>query len=370
LKYLKLLSRKLFLFWHETEIPNNFSLYAAEDYSPMLRRIPFTFGMLAPLGFAFWLTVRRRRELALVNLYGLAYLLATLIFFAASEYRLPLLLILLPMTAAGLQTLWQSLRARQFRSAVSLAAVSVLLAVPVNMPTKFTTELQLPYMDYFNLGSVLQKQKRFEESISPLQRCLLLKPDYTEGHKLLGDSYHVLGLRDEAAVEFQRAGLDSRTELNMLDAENMFRQAQGLAAQGRSQEALNLYQQGLAIHPEPPSYVYFNMAYLALTSADTVQCEHYLQQAAEVDPQEPRVPFLSGLIAESRHQWPEAAQKFNMALNLQPGFSLARAHAALAVLRSGDKTEAGRLIEPLLGKSYDDQALEVVVKQVAGEVGY
>jgi tetratricopeptide (TPR) repeat protein len=179
-----------------------------------------------------------------------------------------------------------------------------------------------------------------------------------------------LGLREQASEEFRRAGLDSRTELNMLDAENMFNQAQGLAGQGRSKEAMNLYLQGLAIHPEPPPYVYFNIAYLALTSADTVQCEHYLQQAAEADPQEARVPFLSGLIAESRSLWPEAAEKFRLALDLQPGFLLARAHAALAVLRSGDKAEAGRLIEPLLGKKYEDQALNVVVDQVAGEVGF
>jgi tetratricopeptide (TPR) repeat protein len=370
MKYFELLLRKLFLFFHETEIPNNYSIYAAESYSRFLRRIPFTFGLLAPLGIAFWLYAARRPEMTLVHVYGLAYLSATLLFFAASEYRLPLMLILLPMTAAGLQAIRAWMQSKLKSKAVTLAVLGIVIALPVNMPTQFTGKLQSPYMDYFNMGSVLQKQGRFDESVAMLQRALVLQPNFPEGHRLLGDSYHVLGMREPAVEEFRRAGMDPQRELNIRDAEGLFDQAQALAKQGQSRPAMDLYMQGLAIHHEPPGYVYFNIAYLALTIGDTLQSEHYLHEAGAADPLEPRVPFLSGLIDESRSNWPQAGDKFLQALALQSTFHLARAHAALAMLRQGNIAQAERLLEPLVQGQIRDPALKEVVDLVMEEVGY
>jgi tetratricopeptide (TPR) repeat protein len=370
LDYLELLSRKLFLFFHSTEIPNNFSIYAAQNESQWLRIIPLTFGLLAPIGFAFWLLRVRHSGMAVADVYGLSYLLATLIFFAASEYRLPLLLILLPMTAAGIQSFWQWVKSKKTASSLQIAALALLIAVPLNMPTRFTRELQQPYMDYFNLGSVLQKQGRIPESVTMLQRAIVLKPDFAEGHRLLGDSYHLLGIREPAAEEFRRAGADPDRELSIRDAERTFDQAQLMTQDGKYRQALELYLQGLSMYPEPPGFVYFNIAYLSLMTGDTLQAEHYIKETVDADPQEARAPFLSGLIAENRGLWTQAAESFKLALGIKPSFDLARAHAALACLRLGNISEAGRLIEPLLGTDIEDPALEAVVEVVAAEVGF
>jgi len=76
------------------------------------------------------------------------------------------------------------------------------------MPTRFTSSLASPRMDFFNLGSVLQKQNRHQEAIGLFKHTLTLDPAFTEAHIALADSYSALGLRDAAAEEFRRAGLN------------------------------------------------------------------------------------------------------------------------------------------------------------------
>ena len=207
-RYFQLITKKFFLFFHRTEIPNNLSIYAVQDFSPILRLVPLSFGLIAPIGIAFWLLHCRRPGSGIIHVYGLSYLLATLLFFAASEYRLPLLLILLPMAAAGVTGFVNHLKLRKQKAAFRLILFIILLALTINMPTPFTASLVSPRMDYFNWGSVLQKQDRHAEAVGMLKRALDYDPDFIEAHIALGDSYLALGQGDLAIEEFRRAGLN------------------------------------------------------------------------------------------------------------------------------------------------------------------
>ncbi len=370
LDYLRLLSRKFFLFFHRTEIPNNLSIYAALSFSGILHWIPLTFGILAPFGLAFWLLNLRNSRLLLAHVYSVSYLLATLLFFAASEYRLPVLLFLLPFAAAGINELWQCLREKRRLQAGKYLLLGFLFFLPINMPTAFTDTLMTPRMDYFNLGSVLQKQGRHQEAAAMLQRSLICDPNFAEAHRALGDSYRALGFREQAADEFLRAGLDPKKELEALDVEALFRKAQEQLNHHDSKGALQSCLEGLALSPDPPNYIYCNIAFLSLQVGDTAQALDYLKTAGESDPHEARVPYLKGIIAEGRRNWSEAVQQFTLALELKPDFDLARAHSALAYLEAGDKSAAARLIESLLGKAIEDQELADLVKQIAARAGY
>lgn len=370
LDYLILLLRKFFLFFHNTEIPNNLSIYAVERFSPLLRLIPCSFGLLAPFGITFWIMSLKRGEYVLAHLFGLAYLLATLLFFAASEYRLPVLLILLPFAAAGFVELWQHLKSGKWNSAIKYLVLSGLFAVPINMPTAFTNSLTSPRMDFFNLGSVLQKQGRFKEAIPLLERSLVYDPQYAEAHRALGDSYRALGIRPQAAEEFRRAGLDADVELRVLDAEDDFQRGQAQAGNGDFKGAIQSFQEGIALHPDPPASAIYNLAYFYLQEGDTARALDELQKAASVDPKAPRIPFLVGMIYENRSMWDEAQKEFLAALEQNPDYHQARVHAALAALRLGDRTEAARFIEPLIGKVISDRKLSDLVKRIAAEAGY
>lgn len=51
---------------------------------------------------------------------------------------------------------------------------------------------------HYQLGLVLEKQRKFEEAIAPLQRAIELDPLYPEPHYTLGRIYQRLGKREEA----------------------------------------------------------------------------------------------------------------------------------------------------------------------------
>lgn len=368
--YLQLLAKKLFLFFHRTEIPNNLSIYAAQDFSNVLRWVPFSFGLLAPIGLAFWFLCLPKSNLQIAYLYGLSYLLATLLFFAASEYRLPILLVLLPLTAAGFLCVWEHVRRARWKPLTSLVLLAVLFALPVNMSTSFTRSLQSPRMDYFNLGSVLQKQNRNAEAAAMFTRALSIDPTFTEAHRALGESYHAMKQHDKAAEEFKRAGLDARQELLILDADELLEEAERQAYVGDYTGALKSYEQGIALHPDPPAYAYFNMASLNLHFGDTTRAMDELNLAHDIAPDDPRAPYTLGLINENRHEWQSARDHFLTALKLAPVFHPARIHAALACIELADTSEAARLIEPIIGQELGSDELDGLLNDITRRVGF
>ncbi len=372
LDYLKLQLNKLYLFFHKTEIPNNLSIYCVRDFSVWLRRIPFTFGLIAPLGFAYWLRRLRGRDgkFRIVHLYGLSYFLGTLLFFAASEYRLPILLVLIPFAAGGLLDLVKNLKNRFWKPFAAQFVLTVLFAIPINMPSAFTNDIASPRMDYFNLGNVLLKQNRDAEAAAMLQRALFIDPHFREAHIALGDAYHALGQYDLAAEEFRRGGLDPERELRILNAEDLFSEADTKAMFGDYEEARRNYEEGIAEHPDPPVYAYYNLAFLSLQLGDTTRALDEAKTAVDLFPEEPKVYYLKGWIEEASGDLDAALRCYQRVLELNPVFHLARARAALVSLKKGDRAAAARLIEPLLGVHLNNPELNELVRSVATEVGF
>jgi tetratricopeptide (TPR) repeat protein len=187
---------------------------------------------------------------------------------------------------------------------------------------------------------------------------------------LLGDSYHALGHHEQAIEEFRLAGLDPQREMAYLDAESLLMKAQTLAQSGQLATGLKAYEEAVAIHPKPPAYAYFNIAFLYLQLGDTTRAIDELTLTAEIDPAEPRVPYLLGSINEARGEWSQAADNFSKALAENPSFHLARAHAALAYLEMGDMDQAARLIEPIARQITADPELTRLIEHICRRVGY
>jgi tetratricopeptide (TPR) repeat protein len=97
------------------------------------RGVAFPFGVLAPLGLlALW---RRRHEAdARYLAFSLAaYALVLAVFFVSSRYRLPMVILLLPLAAE--EALWLL---RCARRAPPLLALPALLLLALNLPSAFT----------------------------------------------------------------------------------------------------------------------------------------------------------------------------------------------------------------------------------------
>ncbi|MBU0518428.1 tetratricopeptide repeat protein [bacterium] len=370
LSYLQLLLRKLFLFFHSTEIPNNLSLYINLIFSSVLRLVPFTFGLIVPLGLFFWLRRYHSSIPVILHIYGLSYLAATLLFFAASEYRLPVVVVLIPLTAAGFWWFVDHIRAAEWEKLAGPLLIALLLALAINMPTVFTNVIKSPRMDYFNLGSVLLKKHDFATAAGMFNRAILIDLDFKEAHRGLGDAFHGLEQYENAADEFKRAGLDPDAEIAYLDAENLFYEAEMKARFGDFYGAWNDYNAGIAGHPGPPLHVYYNIAFMSLQLGDTLRALDEVRIALNYAPTEPKILFLQGWIYEQQGMYKEALASFKIAMEQNPSLPEARAHAAFVCLQLGDKLRAAELIEPLVGRKFDDADMNQLVRDVAAEAGF
>jgi len=130
---------KLYYVWHGAEIRRDQDIELLREASPVLRillweaGVAFPFGVLAPLGLlAIW---RRRREADVRYLaLGLAaYALVLAVFFVSSRYRLPMVILLLPLAAE--ESLWLLGSARR---APRLLLAPALLLTLLNLPSAFT----------------------------------------------------------------------------------------------------------------------------------------------------------------------------------------------------------------------------------------
>ena len=110
-KWAALEMRKFAYFFNRIEIANNVSLRGVAEYSPLLRRLRLlNFGLIAPLGLVGLLLTIRRRSSALPLALIASYLVANMLFFVSSEYRYPVVGVLIVYTIGALFEMGRRIR--------------------------------------------------------------------------------------------------------------------------------------------------------------------------------------------------------------------------------------------------------------------
>lgn len=144
---------KTVYFWNEYERANVESFTFHRMFPGILRAPLITFGLIAPLGLlGLFLTRNRWRSLWL--LYGgvLAYLLAALIFYVLSRYRLPVVPFLLPFAGACICEIFSLARHRRFGELTLVIAAAATLFYFVNLTVAFDTP-EGSSINYTRLGN-------------------------------------------------------------------------------------------------------------------------------------------------------------------------------------------------------------------------
>jgi tetratricopeptide (TPR) repeat protein len=87
--------------------------------------------------------------------------------------------------------------------AVSLVSLNRLEEAVAQLHEALSYDPKFPQA-YYQLGLVLEKERKFEEAITPLQRAVELDPSYPEPHYTLGRIYQRQGKRQEAQEEIEK----------------------------------------------------------------------------------------------------------------------------------------------------------------------
>jgi tetratricopeptide (TPR) repeat protein len=207
---LRLAAVKLYYALNRTESPTNLNYAFARDYSPLLRFLPLTFGLIAPWGAA-GIVLSRRRARELVPLYAvLGVTLATcVVFFVSAEYRMPAVPVLLVF--GGWTTAWTVARVRALlgrRAAdageagtgtlVLAAVVLVAVAAAGNIQDGRLRFQGLKRVDYLDFGILYRDRGDLVDARRMLERSLAIDPRFGPAYAALAEVARREGKAEEA----------------------------------------------------------------------------------------------------------------------------------------------------------------------------
>ncbi len=204
--WLRLLARKLALFVNAFEVWNIRSVTLSRDFSWVLRLPLLGFGALAPLALlGIVLTWRDARRL--VPLYALiaTFLFSSLLFFATSRYRVPVVPALAVLAGAALTQVYDRIRARRFALLATALAAAALFAWPVHRQV-VREDLSVAY---FNLGNRYKALEQWDRAIAAYRTAIQRNPSYLPAYNNLAITYERTGENDADAIRVWRWILES-----------------------------------------------------------------------------------------------------------------------------------------------------------------
>ncbi|MBN2430645.1 MAG: glycosyltransferase family 39 protein [Acidobacteria bacterium] len=139
ISYLRLLASKWLTLWTWFEYPNNCNFYYFQLHSSVLRGLPVSFGLLAPLALAgIFLAARKNGGRHWLYLLAGMHLLGMMATYVIARFRIPLAAALIPFAALALVQLARWLAACRFRPALILLLAVILMGAwvyrPLNKP--------------------------------------------------------------------------------------------------------------------------------------------------------------------------------------------------------------------------------------------
>jgi 4-amino-4-deoxy-L-arabinose transferase-like glycosyltransferase len=129
------LCAKFVLIWHWYEIPSNANFYYYRLHASVLRFLPFTFGLVGPLGaLGMLLSLRMIKRTWPLHLAVVAQLATMVAFMVLSRQRLPMMVCMVPFAAFALLQLATWVRDRRLAVLIVTAIPFIALVVWVQRP--------------------------------------------------------------------------------------------------------------------------------------------------------------------------------------------------------------------------------------------
>jgi hypothetical protein len=154
--YVRLLGRRFAAAWHWYESPNNENFYYYGLHARVLRVLPFTFTLVAPLAaVGLLLALPGWRRCLALYLLVLTHLAVLVLAFVLSRYRVALAAALIPFAALALVRMAAWLEDRRYGRAAATAAAIALLSLwtakdrPAGTTRVRVADVLAAYSDYY-----------------------------------------------------------------------------------------------------------------------------------------------------------------------------------------------------------------------------
>ena len=199
--------RKLYLFWHQYETPDNDDIALLADVSPVLRLPILWMGVLAPLALLGAVVGWRRWPVRVLAATAVLYCAAVIAFFVLARFRAPLVPLLAVLAAGGIGWLRVTAGAGEWgragAAAAGAAALALLLSTyPAWLDGARRSSLAIAYHNY---GAGRAAAGDTDAAIAAYQRAVAIDANSVPASlRALGDIHLARGQYDLAEQAMRR----------------------------------------------------------------------------------------------------------------------------------------------------------------------
>lgn len=368
--WLRLMIKKLWLTMQREEIANNLSFRGVAGFTPILGALPIRWGLLFPLAvtgaFLGW---RKRRELKLLWLYGGSYVAVNLVFFSASEYRFPLLLILLPAAGCFFVEMWRAVLAKDHRKLVLACGLYVLALVVCNAPSKEVAHATKPFADYYNMAVGAVDRGQWVDAIPLYARAISSWPDFREAHIGLANALWKLGNFDDARREYALAGVAAPDSISGQPLQDFLENLYQYTEDNNYKGALAVMDSVFPADKDAPAEVWKTRAMVEHGLNHPQKAIEAILKASEKDPVSPEYPFKAGQMSFQAGDTARADSFFAEAIKRYPAYAPARIALGNLALERGDSSEARMQLGELRRIRIPEDSVRAQVWRLAVNLG-
>ena len=369
--WLKLMGRKLWLVLRSEELANNFSFNATQILVPFLQYIPLQWGLLLPFSMAgLVLLWPRRKKFWPLGLYALGYIATNIIFFVSSEYRFPLILILLPLAAYFLVSIWKLLEIKSWSKIGFAVIVYMLTLLIANWPSTSLRQAASPAVDYHNLGSIAALYGNDLDALRFYTRALILDDSHPGTRVGLADALWNLGSFDEARKEYELAGVDPPDALSGSPADSLIAELDSVVAADNIPGALAVLDSVAPGGKPAPTEILEYKARLLFHQKQYAEAYSTVIQAKQMEPNSPLWPYLAAeYILETGDAY-HADSLYQESIKLHRAFAPARIGRAFLAVETGNIKKARQELDELQKIAIPDEGEQAKVDSLQKLLDY
>jgi len=240
--FFDLYMRKAYYFFCNYEIPSNNNFYIYQKFSYLLRNPLGSFSLVVSLAFlGLIVSFKDYRRHLLLYIFLLGMTGSTLVFYNVSRLRMPAVPFYLLLSSAGIYSLFQFIKARQFMRLIIAILMIIALIICLNIPDV----QKIRENDYGMLGDAYFAKGMYDETIFQFKKSLAIKPQNAMAHYNIGISFSKKGKHGDAIRHFYEA---SRIDPKFVAAHNNL--GLMLCEQSRFSDAIKHFSEALQIEPE------------------------------------------------------------------------------------------------------------------------
>jgi tetratricopeptide (TPR) repeat protein len=201
--WLRLMIKKLDLFWNSYEISNNQNLYFYRRFASVTKILPPFSWFISPLALiGLALVFMMGRKYQIIGYFVIGYMLTVVAFFVNSRFRLPVLPFLIMLASFVFWKGIDFIRYKDFKR-LMIVVISLIILVPLTNVDFYGITHESFALSYFSLGNVYLKKGLADKALAEYDTALSMAPCVPKAHLNRGVIFFGKSDYKQAEQEFE-----------------------------------------------------------------------------------------------------------------------------------------------------------------------